>query len=188
MLLEANEPNRGKRDKRSIPPPKPKEIVSLSAMARVALEACGNSVPRAVEMLTADLMADPVMLQKSLVEIVSTAAAQLVSHDIHEQRRAIQTGATRPNISGKVVTDSMAESAIRSYYLDWPLAGGIRLRHATRDLIEKQRDVHAGIVRENAWRARWFAAIALAMPDHGTVGEVLTEDQVRAFFEASRHD
>lgn len=187
MLLEANEPSRGKRDKRSIPPPKPKEIVSLSAMARVALEACGNSVPRAVEMLTADLMADPVMLQKSLTEIVSTAAAQLVSRDIHQQRRAIQTGATRPNISGKVVTDSMAESTLRSY-MDWPLASGIRLRNATRDLVEKQRDIHSGIARDNNCHARWFAAIALAMPDRGTVGEVLTEDQVRAFFEASRHD
>lgn len=162
-----------------------KPVISLPALARAALERNDNCIRMATSYLTKALMDDEDLLERVLLEVVSLASSELVSNSIYAQRRAIQSGISRPNINGKIATQAMAENTVRSI-MDWPIADGLRLRDATRDQIEKQRDIHAEIARTNASKANWFAMIADAMPDEGTVGEHLTEDRVLAFFEASK--
>ena len=82
------------------------------------------------------------------------------------------------------LTKAMAENERRSF-LDYPIAGGLLLRNATKEQVERQRDEHSILARANHCKAAWFARIAEMVPANKTVGQALTEAQVRAAYKAT---
>ena len=186
-MLNAAAPEPRKNSDKSAPKA---SVVSLPAMARAALIDAENNVPSAVEALTETLMRDRVLMRTVLLEIVSMAARELVARDILAQRQAIRSGAarggaTRPKINGRASTEIQAERTVLSY-MEYPISGGLHLGNATREDVERQRDKHVENVRTNAPLARWFDAIANALPEGRTVREVLTEEDVRGMYEAAQ--
>lgn len=157
------------------------ERISLTDLARQALEDSDGMVEEATAALMAQVLKDRKLLQAVLQDAVETAATTLVTGAMRKDREAIQnsfrSGATKPRIEGATMVAVVAESMIRSL-LDYPLAGGVRLRDATRDLVERQAEIHGRLADNNKKKAKWFTAIAAAIPEGARVGDVLTEARV----------
>jgi|HigsolmetaAR206D_1030411.scaffolds.fasta_scaffold08616_2 hypothetical protein len=158
---------------------KPERRASLPTLAREALKDAGGDVAVAVEALIRTLTSDPAMLRSVVTEAVRTAVevhvAASMRHDRKTITQSVRTGATRQSI--EALASGMAVAM-----LNFPLANGLRLRDATLDDVTKQADRYEAFAADNSHKARWLRRIAAELPSGAKVGEVMTEERVRALY------
>ena len=114
-----------------------------------------------------------------LTEMTGIVAAAAVGREMRDDRRRIVASAAgmRPEAA-----QALARVVGRSI-LDFPLAGGKRLRDATRPEIEAQAVLYADQAREANHRAAWLRAVAALIPDNAKAGDVLDEATATRLFQ-----
>lgn len=146
---------------------------------REIVDAAGGDWNAAVEIGEKRLEKDPDLLAELQNEIVR----EWLRYRVRQCSASERSGSTVPfpkanadNPSGLL---SMAKATQRSLY-DEPLMGGKRLGDATRDEILDHVEMHSKLARSNAFKARWFQAIADAMPERARVQDCIAEAELAA--------
>lgn len=157
---------------------KPKTIHDI---AREFLDDAGGITSVAIERLQQLIREDEALRIAIAADAVMAFAAQHIEKKMREDRAAIWTRAAQKGEVTKPKTSVAAlANGIRESILNFPLAGGIRLRDATREQVEEQAQRYAAASRDMGHKARWLSAIAQRVEPGQTVGECLSEDDALA--------
>jgi len=162
-------------------PFKPERAKTIHEIAREFLDDAGGITAVAIARLH-DLIREDEALRLSIAaDAVMAFAAQKVEAKMREDRAAIWANAARKGETTKPKTSVAAlANGLRESLMNFPLAGGIRLRDATRAEVEAQAALYASASRDMGHKARWLAAIAERTPEGARVGDALTEAEVTA--------
>lgn len=158
---------------------------TLQALARQHLEANDGFVDQATESLVDFLIEDEASLRVTIRQIVEEAAASAVGRAMRSDRAAIMAGLSRSASAGRAAVAALAGGIAKSL-LDFPLAGGIALRHATRPQVEDQARLYEAAAEDMGVKGRWLRAIAAQLDDRREVGEVFDEAAITKLFETAR--
>lgn len=145
------------------------KTITIRSLAREALQAANGDIRAAIESMVKHLLADRRALKEVVAEaimIASSTSAQLV----HRGKRRQVFGVGQGQSTIAVLADG-----IRAALLDFPLAGGVLLRHASRAEVSAQANIYEEQGRVHMARARWLRLIAQSVPDDRAVGDVITD-------------
>lgn len=156
--------------------------LSLRALARTALEQCGGNTAEATDAVAEILANDKRLARSVAAEAIALASYELVQHRMRDNRSAVVLSANRSR-------DGVAALAngIRAALLDFPLAGGMKLRDATPDEVTEQIDRYDAIGRDVSHKAKWLRLIVQSVPRNKLIGEVISDDRAQELWnEASK--
>lgn len=125
------------------------------------------------------LLTEEGTLDAMLDSVVQAAASMATQAIVTYNRQAIVAA----NTGMKASAAHALASIVGKSFLDFPLAGGLPLRDATRSDVERQADLYAGQAKVMNQRARWLSMIAQAVPPGSRVGDILDEARVSALFQ-----
>lgn len=150
----------------------------LARLARQALRDQRGDLTAARQQVRGALTADPSLRTALLDELIDAAVEASIGMEHRRQNAAIYQAAGEP-----------VAALARFLLLDTVLGtSGVRLRAATRPLVEREARFHQTQARTMAARGAFFAAIAAALPDAVTTVEAaLSEDTLQALFEDAQH-
>ena len=160
------------------------ETPSLANLVREALEELDGKRDKAVDRVFYKLKADQKLLRSVVTEAVMFAIAQSAQKGVLQQRHNILRRHEAAQSRGSVV--ALAEG-ISNALLDFPLAGGTKLRDAKRGEVMEQVEIYETSAKSMSHKARWLRLIAQAVPDNKTVGSVMQEKRVQELFEESKN-
>jgi hypothetical protein len=157
--------------------------------------------------LTRYLMNDEKLLEKVLEEIVFVAVSKAVQDDIGHGRqnawRAIalpqkddewipppdprkQNGKGKETTPGKAIQKRYTNA--NTIWLDYPMANNVKLRHATKTMLEFESKRFEKLEGTSKIRKEFYGDVAKRMPDYKKqVGEVLTEGVIRRIAEGRQN-
>lgn len=153
-------------------PAAPPQRPSLISLAREYLAEANGDTDAAAAELGDYLTGDPVALRSVLDEALSLAASEVVTSEMRRVRNSLWQN-PQPKTSVLSLANGIANSL-----LDFPLAGGIRLRDATKEQVAEQAHLYRTHGSDMIRKAGWLDAIAKRVPEGTTVGEALTESDV----------
>ena len=163
-------------------PIKTDEGITIRSLAREELNANEGDVRKAIDALTARLAADKRLMREVVADAVVIASETLVQHKMRDDRAAVVLSATRAK-NGVIAL----ANGLRSAILDFPLAGGIKLREASPDQVMQQVERYDSIGRDVMHKARWLQLIAQGVPRNKKIGEVITDERAQQLWdEASK--
>jgi hypothetical protein len=155
---------------------------SLGELAREVFEDEGGRTAPAIARLQALIAADESLRIAIAEAAIAEYAARHVATVMMTDRAAVWRAAERrtAGLPTRAKTSVAAlGNGIRESLLNFPLAGGLRLRDATRAEVAAQAQMYATHGADMLHKARWLATIAARLPDdEATVGEVLTDGEV----------
>lgn len=154
-------------------------VVTLSGLARETLAQCNGDHADARRKLLSRLLTDRKLLATVLEPIIASA--------LHDKLGSLQ-GNARHHITksqGKNAVAALADGIARSL-MDFPLAGGLRLRDASREQVAAQAQIYQDNADTMGHRARWLALVAQSLPDGKTVGSTMSEERLAELFEQGR--
>lgn len=158
------------------------EEVSLRSIARQALRDNDGRTKEAIQTVVERLQADKRLMREVVAQAVVVAATELVNHHMHEERRAVMVSAARARDGVMALANG-----IKFSILDFTLDGGVKLRDATPDQVNKSADRYESIGRDVGQKARWLRLIVKGVPQGKRVGEVVSEKRAQELFdEASK--
>lgn len=152
---------------------------SLSSAARACLKQSDGLVAPATELLLSQIEADPDLREAIAAQAIESLAAETVAKQVRDERAATWAGR---NNAPKTNAGHL-RNIMERYLLDFPLAGGLRLRDATRDAVESQALLYETAAQDMSRKGRWLRLIAAKVPEGRKVGDCLTEADVRAMQE-----
>lgn len=155
------------------------KMLSPYELAATCLEEEDGDTRAATELLVEKIMADRAWLTKFAEELVTTASAALISRQIRDRRDTI-IQANRPG-TGRQAVEALGQ-VNASMFLDWPLAGGLRLRDARHPDLDDNALAYEKQARAHIHRAKWLRRIRSMVPEGKKVGDVLTEEQIAALY------
>jgi hypothetical protein len=158
------------------------EHTTLYELAREYLEAASGSTEDARAMLIERLETDHRVLAAIADAAISEAVRSVVGSSMRTDRAAIIKGvATKPKLDFNAVTKSL-EDTHRRMLLDFPLAGGVRLRDATREEVLAQADLYRKTETDARRKSTWLESVAKRLKPRQVVGKVMSEDKVVTLF------
>ena len=153
---------------------------SLAALARDVLAEHDGMTAPAIEDLADRIAGDDGLLAILAGDLIREASQSVTYGAMLADRaaimRTVKTGMTRAH--GLALVDFTSGSL-----LDFPLAGGRRLRDATHDEVERQANLYAVRAADEAHKARWLSAVAAKVPAGLKVGDVLDAASVTKLYE-----
>lgn len=158
---------------------------SIHDFAREFLDEEGGLTGPAIERLKAAIRDSDELRTLIATDAIMAYAALHIQAQMRGDREAIWAGAARradpnaPPPKSKTSVSALA-NGIRGSLMNFPLAGGVRLRDATREQVEAQASLYDSASRDMGHKARWLAAIAARVDPGQRVGEALTEDVIDA--------
>jgi hypothetical protein len=169
--------------------PKPESASStlFHQVVRETYERYDGDLEKIRSYLTGRLKND-VKLRAAVVEHELAAAIREGVNRVRQHtRRSIITNVARNGRSGRDNVLALA-SATNLVMMNFPIVGGKKLQDATRAEVADTAEHYATMAATHNQRARWFRAIAQAMPDEKmTVADALTEDRLVELWGASEH-
>lgn len=173
-------------------------IRSLTDLARKAMTASGGNIAEAAAAMN-EALRDDEGLRTSLIEAALEALNFNAAYKLMRSERTAMLdevarptpnwtpGAAKGATSRSKTSVAALVPGITRTLLDFPLAGGLKLRDARLEDVARQASIYMTQGNEMLRRGRWMAAISAALPDHeATVGECLSaEDLERIQKEAS---
>ena len=165
--------------------PVPAKSPSLYDLARRHLDDAGNDVAEATEALVDLLCDDAATLRSVLRPVIEEAARTTVGDAMRAERKAILGSyKSRTDAAGRAAVAALASGITRSL-LDFPLAGGVRLRDASRTEVEEQAGLYEAFASDQARKARWLRAVADRMGTARKVADALDEATITELFESA---
>lgn len=153
---------------------------TLTSMAREALADLDGNVEKATSRVLYRLRGDPKLLKLVVEAAIEELVALRVNEIVRHQRQSILHQHTRDRVV------ALAEGMLPCL-LDLPLAGGLKLRDATRnDLIDQihRYETQAGDMMH---KARWLGLVLQSVPEGKRVGQILEEKRVKELFEETKN-
>lgn len=163
------------------PPP---DRVTLAILARDTLAEFNGDTESATVALIARFENERWLLQAVAEEAINYAVEQSVQKAHRNERAAIVKMFQSPTskLDFASVTRSLANTHKRMF-LDFPLAGGLRLRDATREDVEKQAAFYGTQGRDMLHKSRWLGRIAACVKPGQVVGKAVSEAKAVKLFE-----
>lgn len=155
------------------------KMMSPYELAADCLEVEDGDTRAATELLVERIMGDRAWLTKFAEELVTTASYSLISRQVRDRRDTI-IQANRPG-SGREAVEALGR-VNASMFLDWPLAGGLRLRDARNPDLDDNALAYEKQARASVHRAKWLRRLRSMVPEGKKVGDVLTEEQIAALY------
>ncbi|MDF3606526.1 hypothetical protein PE067_10480 [Paracoccus sp. DMF-8] len=154
-------------------------VRSLHELAKEALDRAGGDLRTATDSLNAALRDDEhlrlALIEPALEEMAAARAYKLV----RANRTDILEASRKPLPNRAKVSPFAIVPSIRATLLDFPIAGGMKLRDACLEDVQKQSSIYLTQGTEMMRRGRWMAMIAAALPDADTpVGDVLAAEDL----------
>lgn len=159
---------------------------TVGELAREIMEAEGGMVAASVDRLQRLILEDDDLRVSIAEAAVREYAARRVLSAHTATRAAIWNAAERRAAPAKVGLVHLA-NGISASLLNFPLAGGLPLRAATREEVEAQAALYTARGSDMLHKARWLALIAARLPEGATVGEALDDDTVEALSREAAH-
>ena len=154
---------------------------TFSDIAREMLDEAGGDTSVAIARLQARIAEDEALRISIAGAAIRVLVAEGVTLKMRLDRKTIWDNATKKGDTPKPKTSvSALANGIRESLLDFPLAGGKRLRDAVREEVEAQAQLYAATSRDAGHKARWLTAIATRMDDGATVSDAISEAEVVA--------
>lgn len=153
---------------------KHQDSTDLRSLARDALTKSRGNTKRATDNLTLLLEEDKALLRAIVSDAIQIAAYYTVNHAMRHKRAAVVVSAEQSR-SGVVAL----ASGISASLLDFPLAGGLRLRNATASEVTDQIDRYDAIGRDVRRKARWLRLIVQSVPPNKKVGDVISDSRAQ---------
>jgi predicted NBD/HSP70 family sugar kinase len=155
---------------------------SLGELAREVLDDEGGLTAPAIARLQAMIAEDEALRLSIAASAIAEYAACRMASMMMNDRAAVWNAAER-RVAGLPTRAKTSVAAlgkgIRESLLNFPMAGGLRLRDANRAAVSAQAQMYATHGADMMHKARWLATIAARLPDDdATVGEVLTDGEV----------
>lgn len=150
----------------------------LYALAKHYLAEHGGDIRGASDALIKRLLADRAALEEVVGAAVRSAVSDFSSGVIRKRRRVIGDRAE----SGRGAVVALA-AGISAALLDMPMTGGAKLRNASRDLVIDEANKAAGLAKTYTHREKWLRAIAQAVPNGKSVGEVVTDQRAQELWD-----
>ncbi len=151
------------------------EEVSLE---RLALDEAAGDPPRAVEILTERILAEPDIVQAHLRDWARAWAHAKIHYLLAARRKAI----LRAVGNGETFANGLATAMSNEFsrLMDMPIFGGKRLGDATPDEVRESAVRYQAIANNNATEAQWHRKVADAAEAKGAglIGELLTEEEL----------
>lgn len=148
----------------------------LYSLAKNAYEDADGNVEAAIDDVISAITGSENLLKIVIRQTAEVAVKAAVGSVMRADRAAIYN-TVRPAASGRAAVAALASGVARSI-LDFPLAGGLKLRDASRADVQRQADLYSGFARDQEIKARWLKSIADRIPDGKQVGDVLNDSDV----------
>lgn len=170
---------------------KPNEIdePTLPEMAIETLNTFDGDVVAATESLIHELRTDNEKFVRVVSSAVREACKSYVSRAHRNQRadiieRMLESKARESRIGATAI--ALVEENLE-LLMNYPMRGGKKLRHATREDVRWQAAFHDSIAKDATWKAKWFSKIASFMTnDEDTVSDFMDSKTVTKFYEEAR--
>ncbi len=163
--------------------PKDTAEISIHAAAVEAMAGCENYHEGAKRLLEA-AKANPALMAALMAPYEFHAALEAVRDASRSVRATIWNAPDR----GKEATEAMAlAAATAEWLLDFPLPGGLLLRHAGKEELTAAAGFYDRQARDMGHKARWLERVAKAVPKGKTAGDVLTNAKLAKLQEDTRN-
>jgi hypothetical protein len=169
--------------------PKAQPKASLFDLAHEALESNGGNVIAARDYLIDLLRKDRKLLASVLDDVLFAAVNERTLAAMRAKRKASVRQITidpqddeddddAVTTKGRKSIHALASGVMRAELLDFPLKGGLLLRHATRDPILEQARMYEVSGKTDLHRAKWLNLVAQCLPKNKTVQDILTAERL----------
>ena len=186
MQTHSTEAPSGVKQARSKPEDGADHKARFKAMARAAVEECGEIVD-ATEALFDELCSDDILYRAMTAQAARELCYRMCSAQVRNHRAASWAEQANDMVASQVGrVEAQARGIREALLLDFPLFGGKLLRDATREEVEDSARKYAVLSADMDAKSRWLEAVASAMVKHNasiSVGEVLSEADLRSMRE-----
>lgn len=156
--------------------------ITLSGLARDALAEFDGDVSAAKNHLVSRLESERWLLEAVADQAISEAVNTFVQAGHRQDRAAIVRSAPKAKINFGKVTKALKNTHQRMF-LDFPLAGGVKLRDATKEQVEAQVRSYTSQGETLLHRARWLERIARMVKPGQVVGKAVNEAKAMKLFQ-----
>lgn len=151
-------------------------------LARACMEKSSGDPKGAAKLMRQKIDRNARLRDALLEPLVDAAIWQAIRRVLRATRQRCAGIPTDPGING---IRGVAEYVERCL-LDFPLASGMQLRHATRKELAESVANYEGLAAGNAFQARWLGRILALLPDDQTrVEDVVSEEEAQRIREES---
>lgn len=164
--------------------------MTLDALARESLAACGNESAPAAERLAELFEERPALLRSVLRAVLAEIADQVVRRQVRNDRAAILAFATRATeakcglVQKAHVSVRDQSNAIVRAVLDMPLFNNVALRDAKRDQVTKYASYMGAQGRHMVRQEKFLLKISERLPEENScVADYVSEDEALAFWQ-----
>ena len=168
--------------------PQPVPAVTMYGLARHYIEHTKGDTLKAAATMIAAIQADPALLASLVDDAVTVAAKLYVNSVTGNKRTAIMASADNVvQMTGMTLEAATAfAGGMKHCLMDFPLRGGLKLRHATTVEIAAQAAYYEKSSATDALRGRWLRLVEHTVPAGQKAGKVLTETKLQKLFEEAQ--
>jgi hypothetical protein len=145
------------------------KVLSARQVAADCYKECGGNEQRAMVMLRERIMTDPPLREEVLAPFVVTIVRDLIA----ECRRTVRSAIATPAARGSYGLKELA----RTWY-DWPLANGVLLGDADKDLLHSESQKYELLSSTHKRRSNFFLKVSQKVPDGRKVRDVLSSGDI----------
>jgi len=153
------------------------ERPTLRHYAAIALANAGGDVSAATTALVTRAMTDSAFLREHFDYAIRAACYSAVASCVRQQRRAVWSTIQPTTEERRAQIAALAAGVMRTLH-DFPLPGGKRLGDATREEVVAAAEFFGRQARDMAWKSRWLAHVAQALPPGRKVSEVISAERL----------
>lgn len=154
--------------------------INVHAIAAECLGQAGGDVRSATELMVTRVASDWRLWEALTEDLISGACYDAIRKVCQQERRKVWLA---PNYDAAQQGGRVVHLASGNLLM-FPLPGGMYLRDAQRGDVENAAVFYDTQARNMASKAAWLGMIAERLDAHRTVGDVLSEDELRAMQEA----
>lgn len=170
------------------------QSITLAVLARESLAAKDGDAAKAIAHLVLRLRRDKALLCAVVKDAIETAVYIKVNEGIRKDRQSIILDAHRTRFESHMPSSESRKSSVialaggiaASHYLDFPMAGGLKLRDASHSELGAQINAYEKQAYTQLHRSRWLRLIMREVPDNKKVGDVLSEQRVAQLWEQAK--
>lgn len=151
----------------------------VARAARKAYEGAGGNITEATRRLEQAVRASRKLRDDLTEPLLSTACYDAVRVQCRAARHRVWSPSARALAQHRSDSHRRAVTTARARLLDFPLPGGLALGSATRVQVIGAAEAYERQAGDMAWKARWLAMVASALPEGRKVREALTEARLR---------
>lgn len=148
--------------------------ISIRSLAREALRDSDGRTKEAIDLLTKRLAEDKRLMREVVADAIVLASTDLIEGAMRDTRASVTYSASQAR-AGVVAL----ANGIKFSILDFPLAGGVKLRDASPTQLKEQIDRYDAIGRDVTHKARWLRMVAKAVGNNPRVGDALDDDRAQ---------